>query len=47
MSREQRPALWLKLDIGLAIVYAMMFALAVDLLFARMKKRKPNKLRTG
>jgi hypothetical protein len=40
MTREQRPALWLTLDIALALLYALMFAFAVDRVFARMKKRK-------
>jgi len=42
MAREQLRALWLSLDIALAILYAVMFALAVDLVFAWMKKRKPK-----
>jgi len=40
ITREQRPALWLTLDIALAFLYALMFALAVDRVFAWMKKRK-------
>lgn len=47
MAREQRPALWLELDIGLAVLYALMFALAFDLVFAWVKKRKLNRVRTG
>jgi hypothetical protein len=40
MVGEQRPVLWLKLDITLAVLYALMCALAVDRAFAWMKKRK-------
>src|SRR5258705_13010897 len=40
MAREQLPALWLTLDIALAVLYALVFALAVDRVFAWMKKRK-------
>jgi len=40
MTREQRPAAWLSLDIALALLYALMFALAVDRVFAWMKKRR-------
>ena len=40
MAREQLPALWLTLDIALAVLYALMFAVALDLVFARVKKRK-------
>lgn len=45
MAREQNPALWLTLDFALAVLYALMFALAVDLVFAWVKKPGPNKLR--
>ena len=47
MAREQRPALWFSLDIGLAVLYALIFALAVDQVFAWMKKRNLNKFKTG
>ena len=40
MAREQRPALWLTLDIALAAVYAMVFAFGVDQLLALIKRRK-------
>lgn len=34
MTREQRPALWLALDIALAVLYALIFAAVIDRLFA-------------
>lgn len=40
MGREQRPALWLTLDIALAVLYALIFAIAIDLALARRKRRK-------
>lgn len=40
MAREQLPALWLTLDIALAVLYALMFAVTLDLVFAWIKKRK-------
>ena len=30
MAREQRPALWLTLDIALAVLYALIFAVVID-----------------
>lgn len=40
MTREQRPALWLTLDIALAVMYALIFAAVVDRIFAWSSKRK-------
>ena len=40
MTREQRPLLWLQIDIALAIVYALLFAIALDQVFAWRQKRK-------
>jgi hypothetical protein len=37
MAREQRPALWLTLDIALAVLYALIFALVIDLALAWRK----------
>ena len=34
-SREQRPALWLCVNIALAFAYALLFALVVDRILAR------------
>lgn len=40
MQREQRPSLWLQIDIALAIVYALLFAITLDQVFAWRQKRK-------
>jgi hypothetical protein len=40
MTREQRPDLWLTLDIALAVLYALFFAIVVDQVFAWRQKRK-------
>jgi hypothetical protein len=42
MQREQRPSLWLQIDIALAIVYALLFAIALDQVFAWRQKRKTS-----
>lgn len=39
MTREQDPAFWLKIDVGLAFLYALLLALALDQLFARRRRR--------
>ena len=39
MAREQRPALWLTLDIALAFLYALIFAVVIDLALAWRKRR--------
>lgn len=40
MTREQTPWLWLQIDIALAILYALLFAVAVDQVFAWRQRRK-------
>ena len=35
-SREQRPALWLSVNVALAAAYALLVALAADLLIKRL-----------
>lgn len=40
MAREQLPALWLTLDIALTVLYALIFAIAVDGIFAWRTKRR-------
>lgn len=42
MAREQRPALWLTVDIALAGSYALMLAFLVDRILAWRKRRKPD-----
>jgi hypothetical protein len=37
---EQRPALWLTLNLALAFTYALVIAFSVDLLLARWKRRQ-------
>lgn len=39
MTREQDPAFWLKVDVGLALLYALLLALAFDQLFAWRRRR--------
>jgi hypothetical protein len=39
-SREQNPALWLSVNLALAIVYAVVIALCVDLFFRSWRRRK-------
>jgi hypothetical protein len=39
MAREQRPALWLTLDVVLAVLYALIFAVVIDLAFAWRKRQ--------
>ncbi|HSS20029.1 MAG TPA: hypothetical protein VLL54_08140 [Pyrinomonadaceae bacterium] len=41
ISREQDPTFWLKVNLALAFVYALMIALVVDLILTR-RKRKSN-----
>ena len=38
MNREQRPALWLAVDVGLMMLYAFVFAVLIDQIFERLKK---------
>lgn len=45
MTRDQRPWLWLQLDIALAIIYALLFAVAVDQVFAWWQRRKSQLVR--
>ena len=39
MAREQRPALWLTLDLALAVLYALIFAVAIDRALAWRKRQ--------
>jgi hypothetical protein len=39
LTREQRPALWLTVNLALAFTYAMLIALGVDQFLARRKRR--------
>jgi hypothetical protein len=39
-SREQEPAFWLKVNLVLAFIYALVLALGVDQFFARRKRRR-------
>lgn len=39
MGREQSPAFWLTLDIALAILYALIFAVTIDVALAWRKRR--------
>lgn len=45
MGREQRPALWLTLDIALAVVYALIFAVAIDLALGWRKRQASKTVR--
>lgn len=40
MSRKQRPALWLSLDIALAVLYSLLFAIIVDRVLTRHAKKE-------
>ena len=40
ITREQSPAFWLGVNIALALVYAALIALIVDLLFARRRRKR-------
>ena len=40
MARDQQPALWLKLDLALAVVYALILAVLFDQLLAWFTKRR-------
>jgi hypothetical protein len=42
MAREQQPAVWLTLDIALAVLYALIFAVVIDLALA-WRKRQASK----
>jgi hypothetical protein len=37
---EQSPAFWLTVNLGLAVIYAALIALVIDLLFARWRRRR-------
>jgi hypothetical protein len=39
-SSKQQPALWLAVNLGLALAYALVIAIVVDRLFARRKRRR-------
>jgi apolipoprotein N-acyltransferase len=39
-SREQNPALWLGVNLALAFIYALVFALIVDRVLERRKRRE-------
>ena len=39
-KREQKPALWLGVNLSLAITYALVVALIVDRILARRKRRR-------
>ena len=47
MAREQRPALWLTIDISLALVYALIVASGLDQLFGWMKRRRTKQAATS
>ena len=40
ISREQNPALWLSVNLTLAVVYAVVIALCVDLIFRFLRRRR-------
>ena len=42
MSPEQRPALWLSVNLALAFVYALLIALGVELLIRRRAKGRSS-----
>lgn len=44
ISREQNPAFWLSVNLGLAIVYAVVIAVCVDLLFRFWRRRRAQGL---
>jgi hypothetical protein len=39
-SREQNPAFWLKVNLALAVFYALIIAVGVDLFLARRRRAK-------
>ena len=39
LSPEQKPAFWLAVNLALALIYALVIALGVDRLLARLKQR--------
>ena len=47
LTREQRPALWLTLDVALAVFYALIFAVAIDLAFAWRKRQASQAIRAS
>ena len=38
-KREQQPALWLAVNLALAVTYALVIALSIDLFLVRRKRR--------
>jgi ABC-type glycerol-3-phosphate transport system permease component len=40
ISREQDPAYWLSVNLALAVVYAVVIALCVDLIFRLWRRRR-------
>lgn len=40
ISREQRPAVWLAVNLALAFIYALVIALCLDQILVRRKRRQ-------
>jgi hypothetical protein len=40
LSPEQRPALWLGVNLALALIYALLITIIIDQIIARMKRRE-------
>jgi hypothetical protein len=40
ITREQRPAVWLAVNLALAFIYALIIALSIDQILARRKRRQ-------
>jgi hypothetical protein len=40
LSREEAPAFWLKVNLGLALIYALVIAFGIDQFFTRRRRRR-------